>query len=133
MSSYNKSSINLKHLKHILLQTCMEDIWCSYHYDPKLWTPCSLSITFSVLTYKVNGMSFYNKSFGNWEMSTWYLLLFSLGNIWYVPLHSPKSWYCDHPSVNVFKINVLIILLITSPSTWLIDMICLGIINSKVK
>jgi len=124
--------VDLKYLKHLFLQMCMGDIWRSYHYDPKLWTPCSLSITFLVLTCKVNGMSFYNKSSGNWEMSTWYLLFFSLGNMWalgnfIVPSHD----IVIVSSVNVFKINVWIILFITSPLTWLINMICLGIIDRK--
>ncbi len=50
-----------------------------------------VQITFSIVTYNVNGMSLYNKSFGNQKISTTYWPFSWLGKYMTSPLHKPKS------------------------------------------
>jgi hypothetical protein len=81
-----------------------------------LWTQAintySLSITFLVLTYNINGMSLYNKYFGNEKCPHHILPLLGLRNIWHLPPHNPNyDGPSSCPKQDILKINVWINLL----------------------
>jgi hypothetical protein len=81
---------NLKHLKHKLLQTHMEDIWQSCHCDPKLWThvPCPLHFQFSHTMSM--GCPCTTIPLITEKCAHHILPLLGLGNIWHMPLIVPN-------------------------------------------
>jgi hypothetical protein len=93
----------LIHLKYRLFWTHMEDIWHLCHCDPKLWThyPCPLHSQFwhimSIVCPCTTNALIIEK------YSHHICFLFGLGNIWHVPLPSPKSGWCGHPFVSMFN------------------------------
>ncbi len=68
----------------------------------------SLSITFSVLTCNVNGMSLYNLNLPAVKNYPHHNNLFlSLGNISHVAPHSPKSQWCGCPFCKLVRLSLL--------------------------
>ncbi len=93
----------------------------------------TLSITFLVLTYKFNGICFYNKSFGNQEMFAWYFPYPWPEKIWHMPPHSPKlNNSVIIRNVSILKINVWINLFNYLSLNFLFIMICQHIMHSKI-
>jgi hypothetical protein len=118
-----KFVVNMELCRDVLLQQVIRQIGDIQNIDSfectwkkfdtcAIWSQAmnthSLSITFSILTYNVNGMSLYNLSLLIIEKYPHHISLFhSLGNISHVPLHSPKSQWRGCPFCKLVELSLL--------------------------
>jgi hypothetical protein len=96
---------NWKHPRYRLLWTHMEDIWHWCHCDPKLWThsPCPLHFQFIYIMLMVCPCTI---SLPIIEKYPHDIGLLGLENIWQLPLHKPKSWWCGHPNQQLAQLSL---------------------------